>query len=149
MDISAVFTELEAAVHRQLELTADDSDITEAAAALIAVLEPALRQAGTTLAEQAALEVGAQLPDYRVSLVITDGEPQLQVQQREADIEITSGSNEARLTLRLPESLKLLLENAALDTGDSVNSYVVSTLASKAKPSKSGRGNRVRTSIDL
>ena len=55
MDISTVFTELEAAVHRQLELTADDPDVTEAAAALIAVLEPALRQAGTTLAEQAAL----------------------------------------------------------------------------------------------
>lgn len=149
MDITSVFTELEAAVHRQLELTADDPDVTEAAAALIAVLEPALRQAGTTLAEQAALEVGAQLPDYRVSLVITDGEPQLQVQQREADVEITSGGNEARLTLRLPENLKLLLENAALDTGDSVNSYVVNTLASKTKPSKSGRGNRVKTSIDL
>ncbi|NNF88076.1 MAG: hypothetical protein HKM97_06095, partial [Acidimicrobiia bacterium] len=59
MDISTVFTELEAAVHRQLQLTADDPDITEAAAALISVLEPALRQAGTTLAEQAALEVGA------------------------------------------------------------------------------------------
>ena len=149
MDISTVFTELEAAVHRQLQLTADDPDITEAAAALISVLEPALRQAGTTLAEQAALEVGAQLPDYRVALVISDGEPQLQVQPREADVEITAGGKEARLTLRLPESLKLLLEDAALDTGDSVNSYVVSTLASKAKPSKSGRGNRVRTSIDL
>ncbi len=149
MDISTVFTELEAAVHRQLELTADDPDITEAASALMAVLEPALRQAGTTLAEQAALEVGAQLPDYRVSLVISDGEPQLAVQPREADVEITAGSNEARLTLRLPESLKLLLEDAAIDTGDSVNSYVVNTLASKAKPSKSGRGNRIKTSIDL
>ncbi|MGI9610347.1 MAG: hypothetical protein ACR2NL_08625 [Acidimicrobiia bacterium] len=149
MDISTVFTELEAAVHRQLQLTADDADITEAASALIAVLEPALRQAGTTLAEQAALEVGAQLPDYRVSLIISDGEPQLQVQPREVDVEITAGSNEARLTLRLPESLKLLLENAALDTGDSVNSYVVNTLASKAKPSKAGRGNRIKTSIDL
>ena len=93
--------------------------------------------------------MGAQLPDYRVSLVIADGEPQLQVQQREADVEITSGGNEARLTLRLPESLKLLLENAAVDTGDSVNSYVVNTLASKTKPSESGRGNRVKTSIDL
>ena len=149
MDISTVFTELEAAVHRQLQLTADDPDITEAASALIEVLEPALRQAGTTLAEQAALEVGAQLPDYRVSLIIADGEPQLQVQAREADVEITTGGNEARLTLRLPESLKLLLENAALDTGDSVNSYVVSTLASKARPAKAGRGNRIKTSIDL
>ena len=149
MDISTVFTELETAVHRQLELTADDPDVTEAAAALISVLEPALRQAGTTLAEQAALEVGAQLPDYRVSLVISEGEPQLQVQPREVDVAITAGGNEARLTLRLPESLKLLLEDAALDAGDSINSYVVNALASKAKPPKSGRGNRIKTSIDL
>jgi len=149
MDISTVYTELEAAVHRQLQLTADDPDITEAAAALMAVLEPALRQAGTTLAEQAALEVGAQLPDYRVSLIISDGEPQVQVHPGEANVEITAGGNEARLTLRLPESLKLLLEDAALDTGDSVNSYVINALASKAKPSKSGRGNRIKTSIDL
>ncbi len=149
MDISTVLTELEAAVHRQLGLTADDPDITEAASALMGVLEPALRQAGTTLAEQAALEVGAQLPDHRVNVVIADGEPQLQVQPRDTDAELTSGSNEARLTVRLPENLKLLLEDAAVDVGDSVNSYVVNALASKAKPSKRDRGNRIRTTIDL
>ena len=149
MDISTVLTELEAAVHRQLGLTADDPDITEAASALMGVLEPALRQAGTTLAEQAALEVGAQLPDHRVNVVIADGEPQLQVQPRDTDAELTSGSNEARLTVRLPENLKLLLEDAAVDVGDSVNSYVVNALASKAKPPKRDRGNRIRTTIDL
>ena len=149
MDISIVFTEVEAALHRQLGLTADDSDITEAASALIAVLEPALRQAGTTLAEQAALEVGAQLPDYGVVVIIADGEPQLQVQPREADVEIATAGNEARLTVRLPESLKLLLEDSALESGDSVNSYVVNTLASKSKRTKAGRSNRIRTSIDL
>lgn len=150
MDISIVLTEIEAALHRQLALTADDSDVTEAASALVAVLEPALRQAGSTLAEQAALEVAAQLPDYRVSVVIADGEPQLQVQPREEDVEFTAGSNEARLTVRLPENLKVLLENAALDGGDSVNSFVVNALASKAKSSKKGqRGSRVRKSIDL
>ncbi len=149
MDISTVLTELEAAVHRQLGLAADDPDITEAASALMGVLEPALRQAGTTLAEQAALEVGAQLPDHRVNVVIADGEPQLQVQPRDTDAELTSGSNEARLTVRLPENLKLLLEDAAVDVGDSVNSYVVNALASKAKPSKRDRGNRIRTTIDL
>jgi uncharacterized protein (DUF1778 family) len=149
MDIGTVYTELEAALHRQLELTADDPDITEAAAALIAVLEPALRQAGTTLAEQAALEVGAQLSDHRVSVVMSDGEPQLRVQRDEPDVEITAGSNEARLTLRLPEALKALLEEAAGDAGDSVNSYVVNTLASRTAKPSSGRGNRVRTSIDL
>jgi uncharacterized protein (DUF1778 family) len=149
MDISTVFTELEAALHRQLELTAEDSDVTEAAAALMAVLEPALRQAGTTLAEQAALELGAQLPDHRVSVVMSDGEPQLRVQRDEPEVEITAGGNEARLTLRLPETLKTLLEEAAGEAGDSVNSYVVNTLASRTSTRKSGHGSRVRTRIDL
>ena len=149
MDISIVHTELEAALHRQLELTADDPDVTEAAAALMAVLEPALRQAGTTLAEQAALELGAQLPEHRVNVVMADGEPQLRVQRDEPDLEITTGGNEARLTLRLPDALKALLEEAAGDAGDSVNSYVVNTLATKTARSKTTRGNRVRTRIDL
>ncbi|MBT8217758.1 MAG: hypothetical protein HKN74_11545 [Acidimicrobiia bacterium] len=147
MDISVVFTEVEAALHRQLELVADDTDVTEAAAALMAVLEPALRQAGTTLAEQAAIEVGAQLPDYRVTVVMSDGEPQLRLAARETDVEIIAGGNEARLTLRLPEGLKSLLEQAADDAGDSVNSYVINALASRSKGSS--QGNRVRTSIDL
>lgn len=149
MDISVVFTEIEAALHRQLELTADDSDVTEAAAALMAVLEPALRQAGGTLAEQAALELGAQLPDHRVTVVMSDGEPQLRVQRDQPDLEFTTGGNEARITLRLPEALKALLEEAAVDEGDSVNSYVVNALASRTSKAKSPRGNRVRTSIDL
>lgn len=147
MDISVVFTEIEAALHRQLELVADDTEVTEAAAALMAVLEPALRQAGTTLAEQAAIEVGAQLPDYRVNVVMSDGEPQLRLAAQETDVEITAGGNEARLTLRLPEGLKSLLEQAADDAGDSVNSYVINALASRSKSAT--RANRVRTSIDL
>ncbi len=149
MDISIVLTELETALHRQLELTADDADVTEAAAALMAVLEPALRQAGTTLAEQAAHELAAQLPEHRVNVVMSDGEPQLRVQRDEPDLEITTGGNEARLTLRLPEALKVLLEEAAGDEGDSVNAYVINTLASRTTKPKSGRGSRVRTSIDL
>jgi len=149
MDISTVFTEVEAAISRQLAFAGDDPDIAEAAAALMAVLEPSLRQAGSNLAEQAAHEVSAQLPDYRVSVAMSDGEPQLVVQPRGVDQELTSGSNEARLTVRLPEHLKDLLERAAVDGGDSVNTFVVNALASKAKPSKSDRGNRIRTSIDL
>ena len=148
MEVSTVFTEVEAALHSQLALT-DDPDITEAASALMAVLEPSLRQASVALAEQAALEADAQLPDHQVSLVLAHGDPQLQVQSRELEPETTAGANEARLTVRLPEELKLRLEAAALDTGQSVNSYVVNALSSKARHVKPSRGNRIRTSIDL
>ena len=81
--------------------------------------------------------------------LIVDGEPQIQIQPRDVDVELTTGSHEARLTVRLPEHLKTLLEHAAGEGGDSVNTYVVNTLASKAKTSKGGRGNRIRTSLDL
>lgn len=148
MEVGTVFAAVESALHRQLALT-DDVDITEAASALIAVLEPALRQAGTALAEQAALEADAQLPDHRVALVLNHGEPQLQVQSRETEPEVVVGTNEARLTLRLPEGLKLRLEAAALETGQSVNAYVVNALSSKTGRVKTGRGNRIRRSIDL
>lgn len=148
MEISTVFTEVEAALHSQLALT-DDPDITEAASALIAVLEPSLRQAGVALAEQAALEADAQLPDHQVSLVLAHGDPQLQVQPRETRLETGVGAKEARLTVRLPEELKLMLEAAALDTGQSVNTYVVNALSSKTRHVKRRRGNSIRTSIDL
>lgn len=149
MEISTVVTQLDAAVQRQVGLSGDDPDVVEAAAALVAVLEPAIRQAAQSLAEQAALEVGAQLPDYQVHVVMAEGEPQLQVQPREVDAELTSGSHEARLTVRLPEHLKTLLEHAALDGGDSINSYVVKALASKTKSATRHHSNRIRTTIDL
>ena len=148
MEVSTVFAKVEAALHSQVAL-ADDPDITEAAAALIAVLEPSLRQAGVALAEQAALEADAQLPDHQVSLVLAHGDPQLQVRLRETRLETAGGANEARLTVRLPEELKLMLEAAALDTGQSVNTYVVNALSAKARHVKTRPGSRIRTSIDL
>ncbi len=148
MEVGTGFTEADAALHRQLAHT-DDPDLTGTASARVAVLDPALRQAGTALAEQAALEAEAQLPDHQVSVVLAHGEPQLQVQPRETPTETATGANEARLTVRLPEALKLMVEAAALDTGQSVNTYVVNALSSKTKRVKTGRGNRIRTSIDL
>ncbi|NND01413.1 MAG: toxin-antitoxin system HicB family antitoxin, partial [Acidimicrobiia bacterium] len=38
----------------------------------------------------------------------------------------------ARITLRLPDSLKDDLESAAGDSGDSVNAYVIKALSSRA-----------------
>ena len=46
---------------------------------------------------------------------------------------------EARITLRLSETLKAVLEDAAGEAGDSVNTYVVKTLTSKARERGTGR----------
>lgn len=146
MDTTIAITEFEAALLRQAQLAADDDAITEAAGLLLESLRPAARQLAFTLAEQAAVEAGAQLPDYEVTVVISDGEPGLQVSPRDPDIEVGGGGHEARITVRLPDRLKDLIEQAAGDSGDSVNSWVINTLASKTHRR---RGSQVRGSIDI
>lgn len=137
MDIEASIREIEGAVEAQLRLTGDDPVIAEAAEGLMAALEPAMRQALARLAEQAAAEVAAQLPDHSVDVVMVEGEPSLVIRQVAEPITVSTDDLEARLTVRLPADLKQHLELAAGEIGDSVNTYVVRTLTSKAK-TKSG-----------
>jgi len=145
MDIEAAIREVEGAVGAQLRLTGDDAVVTEAAEGLMAALEPAIRQALARLAEQAAAEVGAQLPDHTVDVVMAQGEPTLVVRQTAEPVTISTDDLEARLTVRLPAELKQHLELAANELGDSVNTYVVKTLTTKAKAS--GSTTRFRGTI--
>ena len=56
-----------------------DVAVEEALDHLVAALGPAIRQAAMDLAEQAAVEVRAQLPDRSVDLVLADGDPSLRI----------------------------------------------------------------------
>ncbi len=133
MNIEAIMTEFEAAVTQQVAMAGDDPAVQAAADAILTALGPAGRQLALGIAEQAAAEVGAQLPDYEVEVVLSHGEPSLRVRSAEGHSAPYSASDlEARLTLRLPEALKKAVEEAAAGAGDSVNSYVVKTLGSKA-----------------
>ena len=116
----------------QLQVAGGDSAVESAGQALRASLSPALRSAAMSLAEQAAEEVRAQLPEYTVDLVISEGEPSIAVRSSEASRSFSGEDLAARLTVRLPDILKAELEEAAGDTGDSVNTYVIKTLSSKA-----------------
>ena len=133
MDITSVISEIEAALATQLELAGGDPAVEAASNALITALAPAVREAAVKLAEQAAMEVSAQLPDGTVEVTLRDGEPALVVRTEE-DRPVTFRSDElgARLTVRLPEALKADLEEAAGTTGDSVNTYVIKTLSSQS-----------------
>jgi predicted HicB family RNase H-like nuclease len=51
--------------------------------------------------------------------------------------------------VRLPGYLKDLISSEAENAGDSVNSYVVDVLSSKARRSRGRAGTRQRTTIDL
>jgi uncharacterized protein (DUF1778 family) len=55
---------------------------------------------------------------------------------------------DARITLRLPPSLKQLIEDSAAIDGDSVNSWVVDALGKRAKRADR-RGRRMTEAFDL
>lgn len=140
MDTASIISEVEAALDTQLQVAGGDPAVEAAGQALLASLAPALRSAAMALAEQAAEEVRAQLPDHTVDLVLSEGEPSLTVRSPESEPVAFSGEDlAARLTVRLPSILKAELEEAAGDTGDSINTYVIKTLASKAGRTKTKR----------
>ena len=113
-------------------------------------LGPALRVAAIELAEQAAGEVRAQLPEHMVDVVLADGDPTLRISEgattpaEKPPLE----DLDARITLRLPPSLKELIERAADSTGESINAWVVEALGKRARTSRKP-GQHYSQSFDL
>lgn len=139
MDISSVMAEVEQAVAAQLDLSGGDEVAETVASAMMQALEPALRQAAFSIAEAAATEVGAQLPDGEIDVVLREGNPHLVYRSVETGSVSFAGDDlHARLTLRLPESLKAEIEAAAGEIGDSVNTYVVKTLSGRRSKRRAG-----------
>jgi len=148
--VQPVINSLQAALVAQGGLGAGDASVEAATAHLAEALGPALRVAALELAQQAAAEVGAQLPDHLIEIVLADGDPALRVtQSRAAGEHGTSEDFDARITLRLPPSLKELIEDAAGGRGESVNGWVVNVLSSRASTGKSRRGSKFTQSFDL
>lgn len=141
MDTTSIIGEVEQTLATHLEVAADDPAIDRAAAALVASLAPALRQAALRLAEAAASEVDAQLPEYRVSVVLEEGEPSMLVRSTADPVTVNTEDLEARLTVRLPAELKETLEEVAGDLGDSVNTYIVKSLTTRTGAA-AGRSSR-------
>ncbi|MGH8871563.1 MAG: DUF1778 domain-containing protein [Acidimicrobiia bacterium] len=143
---------MEATVEAQLRLA--DPELAALGSELLEVLRPAIRLTLMEVLEMAAHEVNGQLAGQRVEIRLVDGEPELTVRSDDSSIPPPpppsageTGDAEARITLRLPGYLKDLIAEAADVAGDSVNSFVVDALRSKAyerAPSES-----VRKTIDL
>lgn len=136
MDVESVIQQFRHTVEGQLAIAGDDPSLAAAGEAVLIALEPALRQAASALAEQAAAEVAAQLPDNTVDVVLSDGEPTLVVRRTGDSVTINTEDLDARMTVRLPENLKDDLESAASELGDSVNMFVVKALAGSAEALK-------------
>lgn len=127
MNVSAVLAALEGRLTAQLLLADHDPSVEAASQVLLSSFEPALREASMALAEQAAAEVRAQLPDRQVDVMLSDGDPTIVIGDL-ARNDVSWSDLEARLTLRLPDDLKRTIELSAQDAGDSINAHVVKLL---------------------
>ena len=121
-------------------------ETTERAAELLAVaLEPSLARRFQEALAAAAVELSAQLEDGSVQVRLSGADPELVLVR---DEEPSAGPAEeaftARITLRLPESLKGRVEAAAARAGVSVNAWLVLTLQGAADTRRSELRGRNR-----
>jgi hypothetical protein len=97
---------------------------------------------------EAALELNAQLPSGRVEVRLAGQDPSLvYVDEGGATAPPSDEGATARISLRLPESLKTSIEAAAAREGVSVNAWLVRALArsvSATTTAARGPGNRLR-----
>jgi hypothetical protein len=121
-----------------------DQSTARAAELLAVALESSLgRRLQEALAE-AALELSAQLEHGSVEVRVAGGDLEL-VHVNDADPAPADAADEvfsARITLRLPESLKSRLEEAAATSGASVNTWLVQALNRVLEPRSSTGGSR-------
>ena len=149
MHLEPVITALRAAIDTNVSIT-DDPDLELAAERLAEALEPALRQAAVDLAQQAASEIGAQLADQSVDVVLSGRDLELRVVDAASSTEPVDDEEDfdARITLRLPPTLKSTIERFANTDGESVNTWVVETLSRNARRYRASSGT-VTEEFDL
>jgi HicB family len=123
-----------------------DETTAHAAELLAVALEASLSRRLQEALSEVALELSAQLDQGRVEVRVAGGDTDLiyigdtpPVAPIAADEAFT-----ARLTLRLPESLKAQLEAAAATSGVSVNTWLVQTLSRVVEPRSPAGGTRHR-----
>jgi hypothetical protein len=149
MQLEAAINSLEAAVETQLRVAGPEA--AELGSQLLAALQPAIRQSFIEVLGMAADEFSSQLPGHRVDLRLVEGDPEFVVTSEGSTLPPPPGDDddEARITLRLPAYLKEIIHEAAANSGDSVNSFVIDALRSKAQTTQSMGKTRLTTTIDL
>ena len=125
-------------------------DVAEAGRRLAEAAAPSLQLRLLDLLSEAALGLNAQLPDGHVELRLAGRDPEL-VYVAQSQPESTPGDAapglDARITLRLPESVKTAAEAAADAEGISTNAWILRALKREldTRPRARGRaGNRLQ-----
>ena len=124
-----------------------DESTSRAAELLSVAIESSLgRRLQDALAE-AALELNDQLDSSHVELRVAGHDLQLVLVREDGTVPAQADEAfSARITLRLPESLKQRVESAAAREGASVNTWLVQALqraVEPRRPSSSGSRNRL------
>lgn len=123
-----------------------DESTARAADVLAVALEPALARRLQEALVEATLELGSQLERGSVEVRVAGEDLEL-VYVDDADAPSSDAVDEAftaRITLRLPESLKSRLDAAALAGGVSVNTWLVQALTRALEPRPTFGGGRRR-----
>jgi plasmid stability protein len=125
-----------------------DESTARAAELLSVALESAIGRRLLEALGEAALELNSQLEDGRVEVRFAGGDPELVLvrDEAEATVEPADEAFTARITLRLPESLKARLDTAAANHGMSVNTWLVQVLQRQleSRPSFGGSASASR-----
>jgi hypothetical protein len=106
-----------------------DETTSRAAELLSVAIEASLARRLQDVLAEAALELNAQLDAAHVEVRIAGRDPELVLVREDGSIsEPVDEAFSARITLRLPESLKQRVESAAAREGASVNTWLVQAL---------------------
>ena len=126
-----------------------DETTSRAAELLSVAIEASLARRLQDVLAEAALELNAQLDAAHVEVRIAGRDPELVLVREDGSIpEPVDEAFSARITLRLPESLKQRVESAAAREGGSVNTWLVQALQRSVEPKShrsisSGSRNRL------
>ena len=117
-----------------------DEASTQAAERIAIALEPSLRLRLIELLTEAAQEISSQLPNGRVEARLAGGDVELAYVEEEPPAPPIPPDDplSARITLRLPEALKGVVEAAAAVEGVSANTWLVQTIARNAQQRPKG-----------
>jgi hypothetical protein len=118
-----------------LQAAADlgDERVAQVARRLGDVLGSNLRLKLLDLLTQAAVEVSSKLPSGHIEVRLAGQEPELVFVDTVDDAPPVGEELSARITLRLPDSLKLAVERAADREGVSTNTWLVRAIARAAE----------------
>ena len=119
-----------------------DESTARAAELLAVALESAVGRRLLEALGEAALELSGQLEEGHVEVRFAGGDPELVLVRDEgaAPAEPADEAFAARISLRLPESLKGRLETAAARDGVSLNTWLVQALQRHLEPRPSAGG---------